>query len=47
MVGISSFFYVHVENQPKTSVKTIDNVWQNPLQYCKVISLQLKNKWKK
>ena len=23
------------------------NVWQRPLQYCKVISLQLKNKWKK
>ena len=23
------------------------NVWQNPLQYCKVIRLQLKNKWKK
>ena len=24
------------------------NVWQKPLQYCKVISLQLiKNKWKK
>ena len=23
------------------------NVWQKPLQYCKVISLQLINKWKK
>ena len=23
------------------------NVWQKLLQYCKVISLQLKNKWKK
>ena len=23
------------------------NVWQKPLQYCKVISLQLINKWEK
>ena len=44
ILQLSAFFTVHFSHLYMTTGKTISlhvNVWQKPLQYCKVISLQL------